>query len=207
MSAFTETYYENETFKSVDYDNGVVSAVFFESCRFEHCSFTETQFKKCKFHNCAFSRCDLNLAQVEESAFSQVVFDDCKLVGINWVKAAWGKYDALLKRKAVDFKRCVLNYSVFMGLNLNGSMFQHCVAKEVDFSDALLRQADCTYTDFTGSRFNHTDLTEADLRNAMNYHIPPQTNTLKKARFSLPEAMALLYAMDIQIDPSETNEA
>jgi len=207
MSTFIETYYENEIFKSVACDNESITSVFFESCRFEHCSFAETQFKKCKFHNCTFNRCDLNLAQVEESAFSQVLFDNCKLVGINWVKAAWGKYDALLKLKAVDFKHCVLNYSVFMGMNLNGSMLKNCMAKEVDFSDALLRQADCTHTDFTDSRFCHTDLTEADFRSASNYHIPPHTNTLKNARFSLPEAMALLYALDIQIESFSAEES
>ncbi|HWQ45553.1 MAG TPA: pentapeptide repeat-containing protein [Longilinea sp.] len=207
MHAFTETYYENETFKGLTCEKEIVTAVLYEACRFERCSFQETQFKKCKFRDCTFSHCDLNLAQVEDSAFSQVQFDECKLVGINWAKAAWGKFDALLKLKAVDFKGCVLNYSVFMGMNLNHILLQHCIAKEVDFSEALLRQADCTGTDFTGSRFNHTDLTEADLRRASNYHIPPQLNTLKKTRFSLPEAMALLYALDIQIDPDNGDNA
>lgn len=203
MSTFNETYYENTVFKGTACESESVTDVLFEGCRFERCSLKETQFKKCKFRDCAFSHCDLNLIQVEDCVFSQASFDECKLVGINWAKAAWGKYDPLLKLKAVDFKHCVLNYSVFMGMNLNGVVMQHCIAKEVDLSDALLRQADCTHTDFTGSRFCHTDLTEADLRGASNYHIPPQMNTLKKTRFSLPEAMSLLYALDIEIEPEQ----
>jgi hypothetical protein len=41
------------------------------------------------------------------------------------------------------------------------------------------------------------------LRLARNYHINPETNTLSDARFSLPEAMSLLYAMDIRLDQDE----
>ena len=44
-----------------------------------------------------------------------------------------------------------------------------------------------------------TDLTGADFRDAKNYVIHPALNKLSKARFSLPDAMNLLYCMDIEI--------
>jgi fluoroquinolone resistance protein len=72
-----------------------------------------------------------------------------------------------------------------------------CIAREVSFEEADLTKADCRGTDFSGSRFNHTNLTEADFTGALNYAISPSDNTLKKTRFSLPEAMSLLHALDI----------
>ena len=80
-------------------------------------------------------------------------------------------------------------------------MIKKCTAKEVDFSEANLSEADCTFTDFTSSQFRHTDLSGADFRGASNYFIQPHLNTLKKTRFSLPEAMSLLYNLDIEIVP------
>ena len=72
-----------------------------------------------------------------------------------------------------------------------------CLAKDVDFAEADLTQANCTGTDFTDSRFNHTNLTEADFTDATHYNISATDNTLKKTRFSLPEAVSLLYSLDI----------
>jgi len=46
-------------------------------------------------------------------------------------------------------------------------------------------------------------LTEADLSKARNYLIDPGLNQLKKAKFSLPEAMSLLYNMDIILTGGE----
>jgi hypothetical protein len=49
-------------------------------------------------------------------------------------------------------------------------------------------------------------LSDADLSQARNYMVDPSKNILKKAKFSLPEAMSLLYCMDIvlkdQNDPA-----
>jgi len=93
----------------------------------------------------------------------------------------------------------VLNYSSFSGLSLPKTSLKKCVAHEVDFSEANLKQADCTGTDFTNSQFRHTDLTEADFCGASHYVIRPDLNTLKQTRFSLPEALSLLYQLDIVI--------
>jgi hypothetical protein len=52
--------------------------------------------------------------------------------------------------------------------------------------------------------FSSTNLTKADLSTAKNYHIPPEQNILKGTRFSLPEAMSLLYSMDIILDDNDS---
>lgn len=51
----------------------------------------------------------------------------------------------------------------------------------------------------TNTLFSNTNLTEADLSAARNYHITPGQNVLKRAKFSLPEAMSLLYSLDIDL--------
>jgi fluoroquinolone resistance protein len=45
-----------------------------------------------------------------------------------------------------------------------------------------------------------TNLTGANFKGAKNYAINPQANTLKKTRFSYPEVMTLLNALDIIIE-------
>jgi fluoroquinolone resistance protein len=54
-------------------------------------------------------------------------------------------------------------------------------------------------TRFSGSLFDNTNLFKANLKNCINYNINPLNNNIKKAKFSLPEALTLLDAFEIQI--------
>jgi fluoroquinolone resistance protein len=117
---------------------------------------------------------------------------------VDWTKAG----DAVISKLflSVHFDDCLLNYAAFFGLTLRRSRFAGCIAREVDFREADLTEAVCTRTDFTGSKFHHTNLTKADFRHATAYTINPATNTVTKARFSLPEAVSLLNGFDIVIE-------
>ncbi|MFN2216069.1 MAG: pentapeptide repeat-containing protein [Anaerolineales bacterium] len=204
MIEFKENYYEDQKFNNLVIDKKEIQGITFQNCTFNNCSFRETIFRMCKFRECTFKEGDLSLIQVDGSTFSRTRFEDLKLIGVNWVMGSWGKKEIQQSLKSLDFENCVLNYSTFMGLTLQRSLIRKCIAKEVDFSDADLKLADCTYTDFENSRFSNTDLTEADLRGATNYFIVPHLNILKKTKFSLPDALSLLYNLDIIInDPSE----
>ncbi len=55
-------------------------------------------------------------------------------------------------------------------------------------------------SDFSGSLFQNTNLTSANLTKCTGYKIDPQKNRIKNAKFSLPEAMELLEAFEIQLD-------
>ena len=83
---------------------------------------------------------------------------------------------------------------------LKSSQMVECLAQETDFAEADLSKANCLKTDFYKARFFHTNLTEADLTQALNYDINAANNTLKKTRFSLPEAVALLHSLDIILE-------
>jgi fluoroquinolone resistance protein len=208
MTGLRGDFHEDEIFKGLAWDNEELRGLTFANCTFNKCSFKEAAFRACRFQHCTLTRCDLSLATVDACTFSNTRFQDSKLIGIDWTKAAWGKKEIHRLLKALDFYGCVLNYSSLLGLTLAGAAIQKCIAKEVDLSEANLSQADCTYTDFAGSQFRHTDLTEADFTGATNYAINPQLNTLKKTKFSLPEALSLLYSLDIEIrEPGDAASA
>lgn len=71
--------------------------------------------------------------------------------------------------------------------------------KECYFTNTNLTEADFSNVDFFGTVFHNSDLYKADFSTALNYNIDPRTNNIKKAKFSLPEAVGLLRGFDINI--------
>lgn len=175
-----------------------VTAVTFTNCLFKACNFSETQFQRCRFRDCQFFDCDLSLISVDGCTFQHTKFRDSKLIGVNWSKAA--------RLQLIEFHDCQISYSTFMGLDLERAAITGCLAKEVHFSETNLTLANCTHTDFSDSRFFHTDLTQADFTGASNYFIASDLNTLKKTKFSMPEALSLLYGLDIILDDTNFQE-
>ena len=74
------------------------------------------------------------------------------------------------------------------------------MADEVDFSECNLAQADFSNTDLAAAIFQNTDLSQASFVNARNYIIDVRSNKVKKAKFSMPEALGLLYGLDVVIE-------
>jgi fluoroquinolone resistance protein len=186
--------YTDQTFKEVHLDSAQLVFSEFHDCTFLRCSFVESTFRNCRFVNCTFQHCDLRLIRVPNSVFSGTRFEDSKVVGVDWTQADWG---AVGLGDPIGFFKCAISHSTFIGLSLKGLQVKDCIATDVDFREAHLTKANFAGTDLSKSLFSNTDLTEADLSRARNYHIPPEQNILKQAKFSLPEAMALLYGMDI----------
>lgn len=197
--AFEESTYEDETFKNLDLQGQTIDSIRFDECEFIDCNFTEAVFKSCAFKSCIFTNCDLSLVKVNYSHFKDVHIKNSKAVGIIWPAAAWGKKDDLQLFKPFEFTSSVLNYSSFSGLDLEKISIENCTAKEVDFAEANLINAKFMGTDLEGSIFRNTNLEEADFVGAKNYTIAPDLNTIKNAKFAMPEAIALLYNMEIEL--------
>jgi fluoroquinolone resistance protein len=195
-------YYTEQTFKGIHLDGEQLVSSEFYDCTFVRCSFAGCTFRACRFVNCTFQGCNLSLIQVPESAFSGTRFEDSKVVGVDWTQADW---TAIGLGDPIRFFKCAISHSTFIGLSLKELQVKDCIATDVDFREANLIKADFASTDLSKSLFSHTNLTEADLSSAHNYHIPPGQNTLKQAKFSLPEAMALLYSMDIVLVEQEAS--
>jgi fluoroquinolone resistance protein len=200
---FDQSEYANLSFKNCIRKSAVVDRVDFDTCTFTKCSFHETTFHACKFQHCTFLDCDLSLVNFTDSSFLEVVFKKTNLIGIDWTKTSLSKKNYL---KQVDFFECVLNYSTFVGISLKNTILSRCIAHDVDFSDADLTKTDCKNTDFMNSRFANTNLTEADFTGAINYLISVTNNNIKKARFSLPEALSLLSTLDIILTDNPDEE-
>lgn len=197
-SASSETEYNKVEYKNVEIKESKIVLKEFNSCTFIKCNFSGTYFQRCHFRDCTFVGCDLSLVNLKDSSFSKCRFVESKLTGINWTQSEWAT--GALIAPPVNFQGCVINFSSFMGLNLEKVILNRCVAHEVSFEDTNLSYADCTYTDFKDSRFIHTNLTGTDLRGAKDYQIVPIQNTLKRTKFTMPEAMSLLYNLDVILD-------
>jgi uncharacterized protein YjbI with pentapeptide repeats len=191
------TQYSEKVFEGVILERALVETAGFNGCTFSGCSFVETTLDRCRFVNCVFKRCDLNLARVPSCSFDGNRFEHSKLMGVNWTKAHW---PTTRLRPPFGFFACTVSHSTFIGLELREVQIQDCAAADVDFREADLSQADLSGTDFSESIFLQTDLTEADFTGAYNYQIDPTRNTVRKAKFDLPEAMSLLYALDILLE-------
>ncbi len=149
--------------------------------------------------SCTFDKCDLSLTKWPYSHLSQVQFTDCRLMGINWSDAD-RMMKSLLHTHPMDFKKCLLDHSVFIGMKLKGTSFKDCKARHLDFEGADLTEADFHGADLEMSRFVGCDLTKANFVGAENYQINAAENTLHKTKFSLPEAIALLHSLDIILE-------
>jgi uncharacterized protein YjbI with pentapeptide repeats len=181
-------------------DHDALQSSEFEDCTFVRCSFAESVLRECSFAHCVFRQCDLSLVHLPSTTFSACRIEDSKVLGVNWTQARW---PTTRLWEPVAFVSCVISHSVFIGLNLKGIVITNCVAVDVDFRDACLSQADFTGTDLSRSQFSNTDLTEADMSRARNYTIDPRQNSLKGAKFSLPEAVSLLCGLDIVMTDGE----
>ena len=199
MPPFEQPEYNSEKFKDLTAEGQIIENVQFRDCAFSNCSFCEATFSQCGFERCTFKHCDLSLVRLPMSFFQDVVFSSCRLMGINWFSADWSKH-SLLKVRHVDFEDCLLDHSVFIGLDLKETKFTHCTARHLDFEGADLTGADFSEADLEMTRFSGCNLTETNFVHAQNYQINAAENNLHQARFSLPEAVALLYSLDIIID-------
>lgn len=191
-----ENTYLNESFRRLNASGREISGKEFENCTFTDCNFSEAKFVKCKFYECSFINCNLSLISVKGCSFAAVSFEESKAVGVNWTQAAWPK---IRLNSPFRFEKCILNSSSFHGLGVREIAMVECQAKEVDFRRADCSEANFTHTDFADSSFGNTNLSRADFSEAINYDIDVFNNVVKKAKFSLPEAMNLLRHLDIEL--------
>ena len=80
---------------------------------FSHVSLAELVFIDCTFHNCDLSNVNLN-----NTAFQEVYFVNCKLLGL--------RFDTCkLFLLEFNFNSCTLNYASFFGLKIPETKFHN----------------------------------------------------------------------------------
>lgn len=165
----------------------------FSQCQFESCDLTQRDFTRSKLIDCAFKGCNLSLVKLQGCRLQNVVFENCKLVGVNF-----GQCDPMFLK--MIFKECLIGTCNFSDLDMKGTVFTGCMIRETHFTATNLSGAQFSGSDLRGSVFHNSNLSKANFVGAINYSINPLTNSLKQARFSQPEVLALLQHLEIILE-------
>ncbi|MBY0414609.1 MAG: pentapeptide repeat-containing protein [Bdellovibrionales bacterium] len=185
-------YNENQIFTedSFTYKSGEI--IEFVECKFEGIDFSPYNVSRNKFFDCEFTNCNLSNVSLKSATLRNISFKASKLIGINWAEAS-----ALVNP---SFKDCALDYGVFQGMNLKGATFFDCNMTEVDFYGANLEKAILCGSRLLGATFNSSNLYGTDFRGALDYSVNIRETKIAKAKFSMPEAISLLSALEIEVD-------
>lgn len=182
----------NQVFKQINFIENPLPPGDYEKCRFENCNFSGN-LSKIIFIDCIFSDCDLSNVKLNDTAFRNAQFAQCKMLGLHFENC----HPFLLE---MSFNNCVLNHASFYQLKLKKTAFTSCMLKEVDFTGADLTAANFDQADLSGAIFDQTILEQADFRNARHFIIHPEINRIRKARFSADALAGLLTQYDISIE-------
>lgn len=181
-------YFENSNYIQDDFPGPGE----YVECTFTGIDFQEANISRMKFIDCSFNECNFSNTSVKGGLFRSPVFSKSRMIGINWVECA--------TFSSASFSDCLLDYCVFQSLNLKSNKFLECKMHEVDFYQTQLVGADFSKSDLRGTVFNGADLREVDFRGAVNYFIDVKLTNVKKAKFSMPEGLALLTGLGIIIE-------
>ena len=185
-----EKFHQNKTFDKIIYKDVVVKEKEFIKCKFTHCDFSNITFEDCEFEDCFFENCNLSSLKVKYSRFSDVIFKACKMIGI-----AWDEASVPFSITCTDSN---ISYSSFYGMKLKKMKIHKCIAHDVNFSEADMQSSSFMHSDLKDSFFINTNLLKANFENAINYNgIDVSSKKIKKAIFSMPEALILLNNFDI----------
>lgn len=190
--AFDKDSYFKDKFEKLGVNGESFEDKEFEECKFINSSFVNVKFTGCRFVGCVFEGSVVSALDVTDSNFVDVTFKNSKIIGTDWTRAR--------RIQNVAFDNSQINYSNFRLLKLPKIKITFCEAREVDFTGADLEDGVLTSCDFEKAIFSQTNLSKADLRLSRNYFIDPRFNTVKKAKFSMPEALTLLSGMDVEIE-------
>jgi len=185
-----EKYHHNKKFDKIVYKDVIVKEREFIKCIFTGCDFSNITFRDCYFEDCVFVNCNLTILKIKYSRFSDVIFKSCKMMGI-----VWNEVSSLFSITCEDSN---ISYSSFYGMKLRKMRIHKCISHDVNYSEADLQSSSFNYTDLKGSIFHDANLVKANFMYATNYNgIDLCNKKIKKAIFSLPEALILLNNFNI----------
>ena len=189
--------YEQGQVFSGDEANGLLEGVEFNDCTFRNCRWNGVRIKNCSFLGCTFVGC----------AMSGVVFSFCQmrdawLENCSFRNIAWGGLQgkSALAQPFTSARDCMFQYNEFTGMALAGFDFSSNSFSECTFDDCKLGGTSFRGVRLGRTQFSRCELSKADFRDAESYAIDLSTNTMKGARFSFPDVVALLDSTGINIE-------
>lgn len=186
-------YIEEKHFKKLHFSETTLEAGDYENCTFMECNFSKVDLSKFNFQDCVFKTCDLSLVKLGDTGLKNVKFENCKLLGLHFDDCN----DFLFE---VNFTGCTLNLSSFYKRKMKKAVFRNCQLHEIDFTEVDFTGAIFDNCDLSGSIFMNSILEKADFTASHNYTIDPESNKIKKAKFSLAGLPGLLQKYDVVID-------
>jgi fluoroquinolone resistance protein len=186
------TYIEEQIFESLNFEKVPLPLANYENCQFLNCNFSNSNLSDMVFSDCVFKECNLSMATLIKTAFREVQFTGCKLLGLHFDHC-----NEFIN--GLNFDHCILNISSFYKLKLKKIIFSNCSLIEVDFAGADLTASVFNNCDMAGAIFENTILEKADFTTAYHYNIDPEMNKIKKAVFSTSGIAGLLTRYDIEI--------
>ncbi|MBD3905051.1 pentapeptide repeat-containing protein [Chryseobacterium sp. Ch-15] len=188
-----DAYVIDDNFDNINFTQQPLEAGEYENCTFRNCNFEYVNLSEFKLTSCEFIDCNLSMTKLAGTAFRDVIFKDCKMFGMHFD-------DCNEFGMSFRFDGCALNNSVFYKTSIKRTLFKNCKLIEVDFAESDLSNSVFSNCDLSGATFERTNMEKADLRTSFNYTINPESNKLKKTKFSLSEVHGLLRRFDIEID-------
>lgn len=192
--AMKPTFILDTTFDQLDFKETPLALGDYENCRFHNCDLSGLDLSEFNFVECTFFGCNLSLAKLHQTTFKDVVFQDCKILGLHFENCP--KFGL-----SISVDQCNLNHCSFYRANLKKTVFKNTQLQETDFTECDLSGAVFDQCDLSKAMFENTILEKADFRTAYHYTIDPTINRIKKARFSLSGVVGLLAQYDIEITP------
>ncbi len=129
----SESSYEDETFKALDVKN--IKKSLLENITFESCIFIQSNWQQATLNNCHFKNCNLSLIDLKGCRLQDTVFEECKIVGLDFYKC-----DKMLHP---TFLKCVLQTCNFSDVKLKGTSFTSSKLREVHFTNTDLSETNC----------------------------------------------------------------
>ena len=164
----------------------------YDSELFADCNFSKADLSGVTFIDCVFQSCDLSLVKVNNTAFNNAKFINCKLLGIDFAICK----DFLL---SFYFENCTLDFASFFKKKIKKTIFNNCSLKEVDFNETDLTDAKFIKCDLSLAVFQRAILEKVDFRTAFNFGIDLELNKVKNAKFSAHSLAGLLLKYPIII--------
>ncbi|MDA7744589.1 pentapeptide repeat-containing protein [bacterium] len=171
------------------YNEGVV----FEECAFNGIDYGNKKMSEITFVECSFVECNFNMNDVHLTSFQNVLFEKCKLLGVNFSNCK----QMLLEMKFLNSK---LDYCVFQKLKMPRTEFVSCSLTDADFFQTDLKGSKVINCDLSGAIFENTILENADFSSSYNYTIDPELNYIEGAKFTLSSLPGLLSKYRIKIE-------
>ena len=122
LNEMEEQFIEEKTFEKNNFSEHGFEKGEYELCVFSNCNFATTDLSHIRFIDCEFYDCNLSSATIVQTGFQNVLFKDCKMLGLQFDKCSDFAF-------SIKVDGCQLNHSSF----LNGNLQKWCL-KNRNFS-------------------------------------------------------------------------